>query len=774
MKTINWGIIGTGNIAAEFAENLKFSKVSRCHAILSRTSENAFEFARNFGIPKTYTSLDEFLSDQEVDIIYIATPHSEHYSQMKAAILAKKDVICEKPLTINVKQAKEIKSLSEQSGIFSTEAMTLDFSPVICKAFEWIDGGKIGDIREIFVTFHIPNDSSPEGRLLNPMLGGGAMLDIGIYPIYLANRIFGSNPVKIETDMKLSETGVDMDSCTILGFSGGKRAVISCGLDYHASNHAVIIGEKGMITIPDFSESKNAYLFCCGRLEEHFSAPEEPRLLSEINAFAEREYSNLTEAVNRLSLIDAIRKEWNFSYPEIIESIHNVKPAAEILHTSQNPDWFRDSVFYHIYPLGFCGAPASNDFKETENRIRDLIPYAEHISNSGFNALYLGPVFESSAHGYDTADYRICDRRLGTNDDLKAVVAQMHKKGIKVIFDGVFNHVGRDFWAFQDVKTNRWNSPYKDWFIINFDANSNYNDGFWYEGWEGHFELVKLNLNNPGARRHVLDCAADWIEEFDIDGLRLDVAYCLSHDFLRDLRSTCNSRKENFFLLGETLHGDYSQYCKPDMLDSVTNYECYKGLYSSVNEKNMHEIGYSLKRQFSDESWTIYKNLPLYAFLDNHDVSRISSILKNSSTLKPLYSLLYSMPGIPSVYYASEWGVNGDKKDGDFSLRPEIDVSNIPFNELTNYIARLGYIRRSSPSLCRGNYRQLYIQSEQLIFSREFEGERIIAAFNFSSLEHIAHFNAGAGMGVDLISNEKVDFGGGLRIPAFSALIVKV
>lgn len=213
-------------------------------------------------------------------------------------------------------------------------------------------------------------------------------------------------------------------------------------------------------------------------------------------------------------------------------------------------------------------------------------------------AVYLSPIFESDRHGYDTRDYRKIDCRLGTNEDFAKVCETLHAPGIRVVLDGVFNHVGRGFWAFKDVQEKKWDSPYKDWFHIHFDGNSNYNDGFWYEGWEGHFELVKLNLRNPAVVDYLLDCVRSWVEEYDIDGLRLDVAYCLDHDFLRRLRQFTNGLKPEFFLVGETLHGDYNQWVNDQMLHSCTNYECYKGLYSSLNSMNLFEIVHSLKRQF--------------------------------------------------------------------------------------------------------------------------------------------------------------------------------
>ena len=239
--------------------------------------------------------------------------------------------------------------------------------------------------------------------------------------------------------------------------------------------------------------------------------------------------------------------------------------------------WQNSAVFYQIYPMGFCGAPFAND-GAAENRILKVREWVPHLQKLGIGAVYFSPVFESDTHGYDTRDYSKIDCRLGTNEAFGEVAKALHSAGIRVVLDGVFNHVGRGFWAFQDVLKNRESSPYRDWFYINFGGNNGYNDGLWYEGWEGHFELVKLNLQNPAVVDHILSCVGGWIEEFGIDGLRLDVAYLLDEVFLRRLHSFCKEKDPAFFLLGEMIHGDYNRVMNPEMLDSVTNYECYKGL----------------------------------------------------------------------------------------------------------------------------------------------------------------------------------------------------
>ena len=397
--------------------------------------------------------------------------------------------------------------------------------------------------------------------------------------------------------------------------------------------------------------------------------------------------------------------------------------------------WSKESIFYHIYPLGMFGAPQKNDFNSKPvERLLKLNDWIEHFNDLGINALYLGPLFESTEHGYDTSDYFTVDRRLGTNNTLKSVIKNLHSNNIRVILDGVFNHVGRDFWAFKDVQAKLENSAYKDWFSgLSFSKKSSFNDPFVYDGWNEHYNLVKLNLQNNEVIDHIFAAIRMWIEEFDIDGLRLDVADCLDNNFIKKLRSFCKEIKHDFWLMGEVIHGDYRNWVNSDMLDSVTNYECYKGLYSSHVDKNYFEIAYSFNRQFGEGG--IYEDLALYNFADNHDVDRVVSSLSNPANVYPLYFLLFTMPGVPSVYYGSEWGLEGKKNgNSDAELRPELNlndqINNPPHSELFNTIRRLITIRKEHKALKFGSYKQIYLNHEQFVFQRIYGNENVFVAVN--------------------------------------------
>lgn len=433
--------------------------------------------------------------------------------------------------------------------------------------------------------------------------------------------------------------------------------------------------------------------------------------------------------------------------------------------------WAYESVFYQIYPLGFCGAPFENDGVQT-HKIKKVEEWIPHMKKLGINAIYFSPVFESDTHGYNTRDYKKIDVRIGTNQDFKEVCQRLHENGIRVVLDGVFNHVGRGFYQFQDVLKNREASPYLNWFHINLGGNSNYNDGLWYEGWEGNYDLVKLNLQNGEVVHHILDAVQYWIDEFDIDGLRLDVAYCLDENFVRTLRSFTTEKKPDFFLLGEMLHGDYNRLMNDSMLHSVTNYECYKGLYSSFNSMNMFEINHSLLRQFGPENWTLYKGKHLLSFVDNHDVTRVASILSNEKHLPLIYAMCFGMPGIPCVYYGSEWGTRADKSQGDPALRPCFEQPE--WNELSEFISKLAEAKKNSEALNYGSFRSVLLTNRQCIFERASGHERVMVAINADEAPFTAHFDAGCGMATDLITGQPHDFGGGSELPPYSVAFWKM
>ena len=392
--------------------------------------------------------------------------------------------------------------------------------------------------------------------------------------------------------------------------------------------------------------------------------------------------------------------------------------------------WYNEAIFYHIYPLGLTGAPKTNDYSASVSRLNTLLPWIDHIKEIGCTALYIGPLFESVGHGYETTDYKKLDSRLGTNEDLKNFVAVCHEKGIKVIFDGVFNHTGRDFFAFKDIQQNREHSRYLNWYCnVNFGGNNEYNDGFSYENWGGYNLLVKLNQRNPEVQNYICDVIRFWVSEFDVDGIRLDAADVLDFDFMRALRRTAAEVKEDFWLMGEVIHGDYSRWVNGETLHSVTNYALHKALYSGHNDHNYFEIAHTVKYRQN------MGNLDLYNFVDNHDVERIYTKLSNKAHFAPVHVLLYTLPGVPSIYYGSEFGIEGKKeKFSDDSLRPALNLKDyadaITTNPNTALIAALGKVRQHTPALSYGSYTELHLTNRQFAFARDLDGVRVIVTVN--------------------------------------------
>ncbi|MBU9744506.1 alpha-glucosidase C-terminal domain-containing protein [Lachnospiraceae bacterium ASD3451] len=431
--------------------------------------------------------------------------------------------------------------------------------------------------------------------------------------------------------------------------------------------------------------------------------------------------------------------------------------------------WYEEAVVYHIYPLGLLGAPRANEGGEAVHRMRELIPWISHIKELNCTAVYIGPLFESSTHGYDTIDYKKVDRRLGDNDDFRQFVAACHEQGIKVVVDGVFNHTGRDFFAFQDIRQNRENSQYRYWYRdLNFGGNTPYNDGFYYAAWRGCYELANLNLDNEEVRGYLYEVIHDWIAEFDIDGIRLDCADCLNFDFMKEMRRRTAAEKADFWLMGEVIHGDYSRWANPETLHSVTNYELHKGLYSGHNDHNYFEIAHTIRREF-DQNGGIYRNTKLYSFVDNHDVDRLASKLTVKENLNPVYTLLYTLPGIPSIYYGSEWGVEGKKEGGnDDPLRPRLDLEemkkNAPVGGLEAWIRTLGRMKKENPALSYGTYKELALTNRQYAFARMMDDKAVLIAVNNDEQEAeiSVPVPVTASFGVDAVLGEQVSLENGV------------
>lgn len=438
--------------------------------------------------------------------------------------------------------------------------------------------------------------------------------------------------------------------------------------------------------------------------------------------------------------------------------------------------WIEKSNIYHIYPLGFCGCEKfrSEAGNLEKGRILKVIDWIPHLKNMNMNAIYFGPIFESFEHGYDTTDYYTVDKRLGTNEEFGKVCEELHKNGIRVILDGVFNHVGRDHFAFKDLQQNGQNSQYKDWFAgVNFGGRSPYGDNFSYEGWNGCYNLVKLNLYNNDVVNHLFGAVKMWIEKWNIDGIRFDAADCLTDDFIRRIHTFTRNMRPDFWLMGEIIHGQYNHWANSEMFDCVTNYQCYKGIYSSHNDRNYFEIAHSIEYQHGQ-----YGNLYMYNFLDNHDVSRLMSVLKDPARVECCYTMMYGMFGVPSVYYGSEFGIYGAKgtgADADVPVRPCLDLNNIPDrnDELLKHISALGAIRLSSPAIQSGGFSKMELRNQTFSFKREKDGEEIYILLNVSDGDYTFRFNTKYSKLVDLLTGKSFNGGNAeICVPKNKSMII--
>jgi tRNA(adenine34) deaminase len=433
-----------------------------------------------------------------------------------------------------------------------------------------------------------------------------------------------------------------------------------------------------------------------------------------------------------------------------------------------------EMIIYHIFTMGYCGAETTQDQCEgIHHRLTKIEAQLPYLNKLGINTLLLGPLFSSISHGYDTTDYRQVDPRLGTNEDLNHLVKTCHQHGIGVILDCVFNHVGRNFFAFQDLKQNREQSNYKEWFDqVNFWDNNEYNDGFSYHNWAGCNNLVKLNLHHPEVKKYLTETLMFWLDHFDIDGVRMDAANVMDLNFIRELGDAARAKKSDFWMIGESVMGDYSQMVEVSRLDSVTNYEDYKGMYSSLNDRNYFEIAYSFNHLFAQGG--LYQHFLTYNFVDNHDVDRIASTLNDERDLEPIYLMLFTMPGIPSLYYGSEAGIKARKgANTDAPLRPAVEEISFDLNNpLTQKIQKMIAIRKNVEALRSGCYAQLFVQSCQMGFLRMTEHQEVIALFNCDAAPAQIHHDHLNGDYFDLYHQKAWHLSGNVTIPPKSGMIL--
>ncbi len=273
MRKINWGIIGTGNIAHSFARDFVYVNHGKLVAVASRSLDKAKDFADEFNISKAFGSYAEMYNSNEIDAVYIATPHNAHLQNSTDALKASKAVLCEKPIAINPNECNRLMDIAKSTGNYLMEAMWTYFLPAIVEAQKWIEDGKIGKIKYIKADFGFKANIKSETRLFDPKFAGGALLDIGIYPIAMAWLIYKQTPEKVSVFSKQTNTGVDSEETMIFEYANGEVANLAASILYNMPNEAIIMGDKGMLRIPDFFMAKECFLYENGDLKEHFTDP---------------------------------------------------------------------------------------------------------------------------------------------------------------------------------------------------------------------------------------------------------------------------------------------------------------------------------------------------------------------------------------------------------------------------------------------------------------------------------------------------------------------
>jgi cyclomaltodextrinase len=330
---------------------------------------------------------------------------------------------------------------------------------------------------------------------------------------------------------------------------------------------------------------------------------------------------------------------------------------------SAEPEWVRHALWWHIYPLGFTGADPTGCTQHQAGGFGQLIDWLDYAVRLGVSGIQLGPIFASATHGYDTTDYYRVDPRLGDDRDFDRFLTAAHDRGLRVLLDGVFNHVGRQFPAFAEVLAQGPAAPHADWFRLTWTGASEPD----YASFEGHRELVALDHDNPAVVDYVGEAMTHWLAR-GIDGWRLDAAYAVPREFWRRVIDRVRAAYPAAYLYGEVIHGDYAAVVSESGMDAVTQYELWKAVWSSLNDRNFFELAWALKRH--NEYLDTF--VPV-TFVGNHDVTRIASRLTDERHLAHALVILFTTGGTPAIYYGDEQAFRGIKEDragGDDAIRP--------------------------------------------------------------------------------------------------------
>ncbi|WAP50473.1 alpha-amylase family glycosyl hydrolase [Arthrobacter sp. ATA002] len=405
------------------------------------------------------------------------------------------------------------------------------------------------------------------------------------------------------------------------------------------------------------------------------------------------------------------------------------------------PDWVQHAVWWQVYPLGFTGAekaqPASGG-SAPRHRLRHLTGWLDYLLEMGASGLALGPVFASETHGYDTTDYFKVDPRLGADADFDELIREARSRGIGVLLDGVFNHTGRTFAPFAEALEQGPGAGTAQWFHLDWPRDWKPGTEPAYRDFEGHHQLVALNHEEPAVAGFVAGVMKHWLRR-GVDGWRLDAAYAVPPAFWARVLDDVRAEFPDAYFVGEYIHGDYPAEVRGGTLDSVTQYELWKAIWSSLSEGNFYELEWALQRHN-----TFLDTFVPLTFVGNHDVTRIASRLdpapgQTASRLPHALVLLFTLPGTPSVYYGDEQGYRGIKEDragGDDDIRPSFPASPDELSAVGQPLYRLHReligLRRRHAWVHSARTRVHSLSNEQLLYEVFDAGNSLFVALNLA------------------------------------------
>lgn len=438
---------------------------------------------------------------------------------------------------------------------------------------------------------------------------------------------------------------------------------------------------------------------------------------------------------------------------------------------SSQPAWVDHAIWWHIYPLGFVGAPVHDwdgGSLEDEHRLHRIVDWFDYAVELGASGIALGPIFASASHGYDTIDHLRIDSRLGTEADFDDMIHQARSRGLRVMLDGVFNHVAQAFPRFVQALEAGPDSPESEWFHLDWSGARPTHRNF-----EGHDELVTLNHDSVEVEQYVVDVMSHWLER-GADGWRLDAAYAVPPRFWAAVIPKVRQKFPDAYFLGEVIHGDYAAIVKASSLDSVTQYELWKASWSAISERNFFELSHALGRH---NEWL--ETFVPATFVGNHDVARIASTIIEERHLEHALVVLFTVGGMPMIYYGDEQGFRGAKEErvgGDDEVRPEFPSSReelAPYGWPTFHLHQelIGF-RRRHPWLVEARTETVELSNTAMLYRVHSGDEQLHVALNLGD-DEVTYRIGGDVFAGEILAGEAHVGGGSARIPPHGWVVLR-